>query len=624
MRSLKALTLVDLVLIAALWALAYAGLKTAAVVFTVFPAAWIFLAAGGVLALTRLAKRKPAVQLTAHGTARWADANDLAGAGMLGGRRGLILGRLWGSKPDSPLVRLPNAVHSVIFAPAGAGKSTGIAIPFLLDGANDESAVVIDLKGELALATAATRQRMGQNIVLCDPYRIVAERWGWESATFNPLDFISKDSGTALDDCDDLAKALVVRTGEERETHWPDSAEKWISAFTAAVVYYGTPGKRSLQEVASLLSHPQKLEMTIKLMLECPGWGGMLCRRGGELLNYAEKEKSSVLTTCSRFLGFLNTPAMAACTRTSTFKPAYLKRGLTTVYLVLPPERMKSGAGWMRSMVSSLTRAVVHEGLCERPRVHFVLDEAASLGQMDCLEDLVDKYRGYGCRAQFYYQSIGQLKKCWPKDQGQTLLSNTSKIYFGTNDFETARMVSDMLGKQTIIVDGGGQSASGGTNSGWSDGAQGTSHSGGNNRGWTGNSSWQQSPQELLKPEQVLALAPRMAITFPGLGGVPPVCTGMIRHYEKGWRGIEKAAASPRQALWKAAALLVVGLVLDVWVQALKLPITPRRVDPGVAITKRALEIVEQERLSGKASKPVKAAKRWEAPPPPLVISPGK
>jgi len=30
--------------------------------------------------------------------------------------------------------------------------------------------------------------------------------------------------------------------------------------------------------------------------------------------------------------------------------------------------------------------------------VHFVLDEAASLGRMDALDDAVDKYRGYGVR----------------------------------------------------------------------------------------------------------------------------------------------------------------------------------------------------------------------------------
>jgi hypothetical protein len=62
-------------------------------------------------------------------------------------------------------------------------------------------------------------------------------------------------------------------------------------------------------------------------------------------------------------------------------------------------------------------------------KVHFVLDEAASLGRMDALDDAVDKYRGYGVRLQFYFQSVSQLRKCFPDGQDQTLLSNVSQVF---------------------------------------------------------------------------------------------------------------------------------------------------------------------------------------------------
>ena len=88
--------------------------------------------------------------------------------------------------------------------------------------------------------------------------------------------------------------------------------------------------------------------------------------------------------------------------------------------------------------------------------VTFVLDEAASLGRMDALDDAVDKYRGYGVRLQFYYQSVSQLRKCFPDGQEQTLLSNVSQVLFGTNDLPTAEYVSNRLGEQTIVVSSGG------------------------------------------------------------------------------------------------------------------------------------------------------------------------
>ncbi len=77
---------------------------------------------------------------------------------------------------------------------------------------------------------------------------------------------------------------------------------------------------------------------------------------------------------------------------------------------------------------------------------------------MDALDDAVDKYRGYGVRLQFYYQSVSQLKKCFPDGQEQTLLSNVSQVFFGTNDLPTAEYVSNRLGEQTIVVSSGGTS----------------------------------------------------------------------------------------------------------------------------------------------------------------------
>jgi type IV secretion system protein VirD4 len=401
------------------------------------------------------------------------------------------------------------------------------------------------------------------------------KKFPFKSATFNPLDFLDKGSPLALDDCMGIAQALVVRTGDEKDgAHWLDGAEEFISAVAGVVVQYGTPGKRSLQEVADILASPAKLELAIKLAIESPAWEGMLARMGGKLLHFVDKERSSVLTTCGRFLRFLNTPAMAAATRSSSFAPG-LKQRKQTVYLVLPPERIKPAVGWLRLMVGSQIRAVVREGLGEGRKVHFVLDEAASLGMLDAVEDLVDKYRGYGCRAQFYYQSAGQLAKCWPKDQGTTLLSNTSQIYFSVRDLQTANQVSSMLGKETIVVESGGGGRSGGSNTGWSEGAGNSSRSGGSNTGWSTNENWQQAPRELLKPEEVLTLPPRLAITFPG-GGVPPVATTLVPHFQEpglfkplGWLSRLRAACGTLArsavllALSAGAAALLTGAVID-------------------------------------------------------------
>jgi type IV secretion system protein VirD4 len=166
------------------------------------PWSWVVLALLVVIALRQWRKRRT---LTAHGTASFATEDQLRQAGMIDATRGLFLGRLCGPaqvglkaayralldrklgardacrrffaalrrRREGPLVRLPQAINTAVFAPVGAGKSTGLVIPFLLSC--EESCVVIDFKGELALATAEARRRMGHEIVILDPYGVVTQ-----------------------------------------------------------------------------------------------------------------------------------------------------------------------------------------------------------------------------------------------------------------------------------------------------------------------------------------------------------------------------------------------------------------------------------------------------------------
>jgi type IV secretion system protein VirD4 len=524
----------------------------------------------GLACLTAYVAKHRRKRLTTLGSARWADASDLHKAGMLTAKSGLILGRLSETrrrllpalialcdkrvdaytacrqflaalrKVGSVLVKL-NPVHIAIFAPTGVGKGVSMVIPYLQSC--PDSCVVVDFKGELARLTADRRRAMGHDVRIIDAYGIVTN----SSDKLNPLDTIDKNSPHALDECRDLANALVIRTGEEKDPHWVDSAETWIGAMLAAVAYYGERGERSLQTVRTLLSNPAKMEAIIRLMCESGNaWSGMLARMGHQLTRFQGNELASCLTTVSRFLKFLDTIAVADNTSTSTFDPADLVKRKMTVYLVLPPEHVRAQQALLRLWIGTMLRAVVKGGLQEKNLVHFVLDEAAALGHMEAIDDAVDKYRGYGVRLQFYYQSIGQLKKCFPDGQEQTLLSNVSQVFFGVNDKDTAQYVSDRLGEETIIVTSGGTSS--GTTRQESIGGPGSiSHS------TQGSDNWGQQARRLLKPEEVAALSSRTAITFTP--GIPPLMTTLIRYYE------EKLPASGSSLLREKVEIFARSLV---------------------------------------------------------------
>ena len=127
--------------------------------------------------------------------------------------------------------------------------------------------------------------------------------------------------------------------------------------------------------------------MAIKVMIGSDAWRGMLARMGGQLAHFVEKEKSSTMTTVSRHLRFLDTVAVAENTKVSSFDPAGLHRGKMTIYLVLPPDHMRAQSALLRMWIGSLLQAVLRGGLQERNKVHFILDEAASLGHLEAVDD---------------------------------------------------------------------------------------------------------------------------------------------------------------------------------------------------------------------------------------------
>ena len=549
----------------------------------------VLMSIATIVFVVRMAAKRVTSSLTTLGSARWAVAKELRRAGMLGAKNGMILGRLIdGEKPavvpsligllnpfvgsrdacrqmfsalrrkpcqKADLVRLPNAVHTAVFAPTGVGKGVSCVIPHLLNC--PESTVVVDFKGENYQLTAEHRRNaFGHRIVVLDPFRMVTDA----PDSLNPLDSINRDSPHGIDDVRDLSESLVIRTGQEKEPHWADSAEVFIGGIASAVVQFGGPEDRSLQTVRTVLTNPANMQHVIKRLCESQDWGGMLARMGDQLTQFKEKELGSTLTTTNRFLRFLDTLAVAESTSSSSFDINELRDGKMTIYLVLPPQHARAQSPLLRMWIGACLRSVVRGGLQETNKVHMILDEAASLGALQSLNDAVDKYRGYGVRLQFYYQSMGQLKACFPDGQDLTLLSNVTQIFFGVNDNTTADYVSARLGEKTIVVD------SGGTNTGASLSHSNHDDHANKSTSWGGSANWGQQARKLLKSEEVMAQDARTAITFAP--NMPPVRTTLIRFYEEAgfsrWRRFKEGAAMSALAVMLLMATLFLALVLSV------------------------------------------------------------
>jgi len=284
---------------------------------------------------------------------------------------------------------------------------------------------------------------------------------------------------------------------------------------------------------------------------------------GGMLSHSVGEELSSTLSTVGRFISFMNDPSVAASLKSSSFDLAKLRKPneKISIYLIQRAADSRTAAPLLRLWLNACIREVMKGGLRhEGSKVHAIVDEANLIGRMDCFADVLNVGRGFSLHLQLYYQDIGQLKRCWENPQG--VLANTTQIFFGVNDKDTAEYVSARLGPETIVVDSGGRNSGWSRNSGTSSGSShsqstGSSYSGG------ASSSWQQQSRELLKPAEVAALDPRIAITLTP--GVRPIWTRLVRYYEekllfgpRGWLGRMAAAV---RTLLASMALLAFAVV---------------------------------------------------------------
>jgi type IV secretion system protein VirD4 len=512
-------------------------------------------------------------QLTAFGTARLAEASDLRRAGMLDGKNGLVIGRMKASatlfarvmalfnpllsseaaceqffRRRTGLVRLSKAVHTSVFAPSGAGKNVSIVEPFLFT--SDESCIVTDIKGENAELTGQHREKVfGHKVMRLDPWRLTTDK----PSRCNVLDLIDPNDPEALDKIRALAEAIVEKNPNDREPHWREKSVKFIAGTSAAVIHFCPPALRSLQEVAEILANKALLAQAIERLRQSTLHDGLLARMGNEMALSQDKELDGILSTANRSLAFLGTPAVVESTKcTGDFDLSALYEGNgATIYLIIPLQYLTSHAALMRLWVAAFTKYIVSRGIKNQRTVNVVLDECAAVleGHGKALEEMLTVGRGFKLKVTAIFQSMAQLKKLFSEGQEGVLLANTSQIFFAAQDPQTAEYVSQRLGEKTIIVTSGSTST-GTSHQGGDQGQRSTSYS------TNGSDNWAQQGRRLLKPEEVMGLSDRIAITFTP--GVPPIFSWLVRYWENDFREtwLRKLFAKVRMVMVSTALLL--------------------------------------------------------------------
>ena len=259
-------------------------------------------------------------------------------------------------------VRAPRQ-HMVSIAPTRSGKGVSLIIPNLL--VYRGFVLVVDPKGENAWVTAPRRRAFGHKTFILDPWDEVNRQYGSAAgesekvAHFNPLAILDPESDQFVDDIASLADALIISQGA-KEPHWDDSARELVAGLMAFAVE--NPDYRahaSLGLVRDFLSG--SAEQIRAIVKEAQKVDGLAKRKLGRFKDDTE-EISGIMSNALTQTGFLDNPTLKRNLEFSDFNFEDLCAGNTSIYLVLPPDKLNTYSRWLRLMVTVGLRAVARRG----------------------------------------------------------------------------------------------------------------------------------------------------------------------------------------------------------------------------------------------------------------------
>jgi type IV secretion system protein VirD4 len=407
---------------------------------------------------------------------------------------GIYLGRHYDDQTQAEGKRLiyGDDRHLLLFGPTSTGKTTRfLMVNLLSDTLNDRSVIVIDPKAELAAVCAKYRHELGHDVKILDPfgklreiveakpelYRYLIVNNLVESAGFNPLSMLDPDSENFYDDAAGLGEALIKIEG--KEPHWSESAQGLV---TGLIMWekLRNPGSANLHNVRMLVTEADEfkeitgpdgkteteqvrgLAVSARNMVAVGEEESNADRGGPEIASLAgrftrrSRELFSIQSTADTQTRWILSKRMRADLRKDggiNFRS--LKEKPTTVFVILPAERMRTHSVWLRLVIVSALRSLYRVGGL---RTLMLIDEMVTLGHLGPLEDAFGLVRGYRVQIAGYLQDLAQLKALYDQ-RWESFLANAGVVQgLAPNDLTTADWMSRRSGERVVVTRSIGES----------------------------------------------------------------------------------------------------------------------------------------------------------------------
>jgi type IV secretion system protein VirD4 len=350
----------------------------------------------------------------------------------------------------------------MVVGPTQSGKTSGLAIPAILEWAGP--LVAVSVKADLLRETFGWRRTLGEVQYydptgslgsLSDSPRSPGESASalWASArpaTWSPLAGASTWSGARR-----VAAALcsVARSGDggmEDAGFWYANAEKLLAPLLFAAASAGA----TMADVVRWLDDEEEAEVLIALELACVPEAVRAARAS---LGREERQRASVYATAETVLASFADPAVAASALSCEVNPrALVAGGAGSLFCCAPAREQERLAPVFTAIVREVLDAAFDRssatGRPLDPPLLVVLDEAASVAPLADLDRVVATAAGHGVQLVTVWHDLAQVESRYGSRWATVVNNHRAKlICSGIADPVTLQHVSGLVGDEARV-----------------------------------------------------------------------------------------------------------------------------------------------------------------------------
>ena len=347
----------------------------------------------------------------------------------------------------------------LLYAPAGGGKTISWFITNLLH--YQGSTICADLKGPLYEVTAKIRQeKFGHEVFYIDPANITSGKYG-RKVCYNPLKIIidahlNGRSQDVFTNATNLGLEFIpkVKNDTNSGNEYFRGGSRNILIFTFVYFVIFDVKRANFANILKLIQDVDELVNALYEAVCSDVLSGDLADIAKQLLSVYEKQDrdnhfGTFIEGARQVLNIYNKSGyLSDCTSDSDFSFADLKERNITLYMIVDPTRMQVFAPWLSLLGWCMTQEIM---LARNSKpVLFLLDEASNFKISNLIERLTE-LREFGLRIFFAIQSFEAMEKAYSKEDVKILVQQCEcQIYVDLQSYDTAKMITENLGKYTI------------------------------------------------------------------------------------------------------------------------------------------------------------------------------